>query len=271
MKKYTLALLTATVLSSSIIAMEPIELTPDAIRVHFANPPAGADRPFYKLEYVKAALDRGVDGVGAAHPDLYDSAVNIVKANLKPYIAANGMHFYNVEDIDLAKKLSFTHVDVQHVLAEVARDGLSHPYVGADDRNYYQAEIVALALDRGVVGVGAAHADLYDSARAILLNELTNPGTCASGRYLDPEYMEILNELACASRGCFDPQYMEMAKTELADAEINGAFMNAIREILGNRTSCPVPYDQDLLGYIRDNQVVFPQDILDTVATATIN
>jgi len=247
MKKYTLVLLTATVLSSSIIAMEAIELTPDAIRAHFANPSMGAQRPFYNLDYVKAALDLGAVGVGAAHPDLYESAVAIVKAGLAPTVGANGLNYYDADFIALAKDLSFSRTDFQSLLAAAVRDSLSHPTICADGRNYYQTELVALGLDRGVVGVGAAHADLYDSARAILLNELTNPGTCASGRY-------------------FEPQYMEMAKTQLADAEINGAFMNAIREILGNPMSGPVPYDQDLLGYIRDNQVVFPQDILDKVA-----
>lgn len=249
MKKCTLALLAATVLSGSLVAMQPVELTPEAIRSHFANPVTmGANRPFYDLDAVKAALDRGAAGIGASHENLYSQAIDIVKAGLVPTVGANGLNYYDVNYIALAKDLSSSRTDFQALLAEATRDALAHPSIGADGRNYYQTELIVLALDRGAVGVGAAHPDLYAQGRTILLNELTNPGTGANGPY-------------------FASEYMEMAKTQLADAEINGAFMDATLEILSSPINGPVPYDPAFLDYIRNNKVIYRQDVLDKVAT----
>ncbi|MCE2716084.1 MAG: hypothetical protein ACK4V2_05980 [Pseudomonadota bacterium] len=152
MKKYTLALLAATILSSSLVAMERVELTPDGIRAHFANPPA--------------------------------------------------------------------------------------------NRHMYDLDAVRAALDRGPVGVGAANLDLYHQARDILLYELTNPAMGVHGLY-------------------FPPECMEMEKTQLADAEINDAFMNAVLETLNNPGG---PNYNQVLDDVRAHQAVYRQDILNIVA-----
>jgi hypothetical protein len=56
---------------------------------------------------------------------------------------------------------------------------------------------------------------------------------------------------------------MEMEKTQLADAEINDAFMNAVLETLNNPGG---PNYNQVLDDVRAHQAVYRQDILNIVA-----